>query len=103
MYAVIKSGGKQYRVVPGEVVHLEKLQHDLGDQIEFDRVLAIHDDQKVTIGRPLIEKARVLVTVVENGRAKKIRVLKFKRRKSYRVLRGHRQPFTAVKIDSIHV
>jgi len=102
MYAVIKSGGKQYRVALGEVVHLEKLHHNLGEQVEFDRVLAIHDDQKVTIGRPLIEKAKVLGTVVKNGRAKKIRVLKFKRRKSYRVLRGHRQPFTAVKIDSIH-
>ena len=101
MYAVIKTAGKQYRVAPGEVVRLDKMEEQVGDQVEFDKVLAIQHEDQYTIGRPTIDKARVLGTVVETGRAKKIRVLKFKRRKQYRVLRGHRQDFTAVKIDSI--
>ena len=101
MYAVIKTAGKQYRVTPGEIVRLDKMEEQVGDQVEFDKVLAIQDEEQHTIGRPTIDKARVLGTVVETGRAKKIRVLKFKRRKQYRVLRGHRQDFTAVKIDAI--
>lgn len=101
MYAVIKTAGKQYRVSPGEVVRLDKMEQQVGDQVEFDKVLAVQDEEQYTIGRPTIDKARVLGTVVETGRAKKIRVLRFKRRKQYRVLRGHRQDFTAVKIDAI--
>lgn len=101
MYAVIKTDGKQYRVAPGEVVRLDKMEEQVGDQVEFDKVLAIQDEDQRTIGRPTIDKAKVLGTVVEIGRAKKIRVLKFKRRKQYRVLRGHRQYYTAVKIDAI--
>lgn len=101
MYAVIQTAGKQYRVSPGEIVRLDKMEQQVGDPVEFDKVLAIQDEEQYTIGRPTIDKARVLGTVVETGRAKKIRVLKFKRRKQYRVLRGHRQDFTAVKIDAI--
>ena len=101
MYAVIKTAGKQYRVAPGEVVRLDRMDEQVGDRVEFDKVLAIQDEEQYTIGRPTIDQARVLGTVVETGRAKKIRVLKFKRRKQYRVLRGHRQDFTAVKIDAI--
>ena len=101
MYAVIKTAGKQYRVAPGEVVRLDRMEEQVGDRVEFDKVLAIQDEEQYTIGRPTIDKARVLGTVVQTGRAKKIRVLKFKRRKQYRVLRGHRQDFTAVKIDAI--
>ncbi len=101
MYAVIQTAGKQYRVSPGEVVRLDKMEQQVGDPVEFDKVLAIQDEEQYTIGRPTIDQARVLGTVVETGRAKKIRVLKFKRRKQYRVLRGHRQDFTAVKIDAI--
>ncbi len=101
MYAVIQTAGKQYRVAPGEVVRLDKMEEQVGDQVEFDKVLAIQDEEQYTIGRPTIDEARVVGTVVEIGRAKKIRVLKFKRRKQYRVLRGHRQAFTAVKIDAI--
>lgn len=101
MYAVIKTAGKQYRVSPGEVVRLDRMEEQVGDQVEFDKVLAIQDEEQHTIGRPTIDNAKVLGTVVETGRAKKIRVLKFKRRKQYRVLRGHRQDFTAVKIDAI--
>ena len=101
MYAVIQTAGKQYRVTPGEIVRLDKMEEQVGDRVEFDKVLAIQDEEQYTIGRPTIDKARVLGTVVQTGRAKKIRVLKFKRRKQYRVLRGHRQDFTAVKIDAI--
>jgi len=101
MYAVIQTAGKQYRVSPGEIVRLDKMEQQVGDPVEFDKVLAIQDEEQYTIGRPTIDRARVLGTVVETGRAKKIRVLKFKRRKQYRVLRGHRQDFTAVKIDDI--
>lgn len=101
MYAVIKTDGKQYRVAPGEVVRLDRMDEQVGDRVEFDKVLAIQDEEQYTIGRPTIDKAKVLGTVVETGRAKKIRVLKFKRRKQYRILRGHRQAFTAVKIDAI--
>lgn len=101
MYAVIKTAGKQYRVAPGEVVRLDRMEEQVGDRVEFDKVLAIQDEEQYTIGRPTIDKAKVLGTVVETGRDKKIRVLKFKRRKQYRVLRGHRQAFTAVKIDAI--
>lgn len=101
MYAVIQTAGKQYRVSPGDVVRLDKMEQQVGDPVEFDRVLAIQDEEQHTIGRPTIDNAKVLGTVVENGRARKIRVLKFKRRKQYRVLRGHRQAFTAVKIYAI--
>ena len=101
MYAVIQTAGKQYRVVPGEVIRLDKMEQQVGDPVEFDKVLAIQDEERHTIGRPTIDNAKVLGTVVETGRAKKIRVLKFKRRKQYRVLRGHRQAFTSVKIDAI--
>ena len=82
MYAVIKTDGKQYRVSPGEVIRLDKMEEQVGDQVEFDKVLAIQDEEQHTIGRPTIDHARVLGTVVETGRAKKIRVLKFKRRKA---------------------
>jgi large subunit ribosomal protein L21 len=101
MYAVIKTAGKQFKVAPGEVVRLDKMEQQVGDRVEFDNVLAIQDKEQFTIGRPTIDNAKVLGTVVETGRAKKIRVLKFKRRKQYRILRGHRQAFTAVKIDAI--
>ena len=102
MYAVIKTAGKQYRVAPGDVVRLDKLNQEVGDPVEFDNVLVIQDEEKAVIGQPLVEKARVVGTVVETGRARKIKVLKFKRRKQYRVQRGHRQPYTAVKIEAIH-
>lgn len=102
MYAIIKTAGKQYRVAPGDVVRLDKLQQEVGAPVEFDHVLVIQDEEKAAIGQPLVEKARVVGTVVETGRARKIKVLKFKRRKQYRVRRGHRQPYTDVRIEAIH-
>jgi large subunit ribosomal protein L21 len=101
MYAVIKSGGKQYKVIPGRVVRVERLKLDKGNKVEFDRVLAVHDDQTTTLGDPVVQNAKVIGTVLENGKAKKVIVFKYKRKKQYRVKRGHRQPYTAVQIDEI--
>jgi large subunit ribosomal protein L21 len=101
MYAVFESGGKQYKVVPGEVVRLEKLNLEKGATVEFDKVLAISKDEEIQVGKPVVENARVVGTVVENGKAKKVIVFKYKRKKQYRVKRGHRQPYTAVQISEI--
>jgi large subunit ribosomal protein L21 len=100
-YAIIRTGGKQYRVSAGDVVHVPSLaDKNAGDAVEFE-VLAAGDDQGVRIGQPLVEGTRVTGTVVKNGRAPKIIVFKFKRRKQFKRKQGHRQGFTTVKIDSI--
>lgn len=101
MYAVIQTGGKQYRVQPGETVMVEKLPGSLGDTIEFSDVLMLSGDDNVTVGRPLIEGAKVTGEIVEHGRGKKLVVYKFKRRKDYRRRNGHRQDFTVVKINDV--
>jgi len=101
MYAVIKAGGKQYKVSPGDVVRVEKLGQEAGTTVEFDQVLAINNDQNLVVGSPLVANARVSGTVVETGKAKKVLIFKYKRKKQYKVFRGHRQRFTAVKIDAI--
>ena len=101
MYAVIKSGGKQYKVAPGRVVRVEKLNLEKGSKVEFDTVLAVNNDQQTTLGDPVVQNAKVIGTVVECGKAKKVIIFKYKRKKQYRVKRGHRQPYTAVQIDEI--
>lgn len=101
MYAVINSGGKQYRVQPGETLRLEKLIGDVGSPVSFDRILLFSNGESLKIGQPLVEGAAVKAHIVEQDRAKKIIVFKYKRRKRYRRKQGHRQSFTAVKIDSI--
>jgi large subunit ribosomal protein L21 len=101
MYAVISSGGKQYKVEQGEIVRVEKLSGDIGAPVSFDKVLMISDDEKAKIGTPVLENATVQGHIVEQGKAKKIIVFKYKRRKRYRRKQGHRQSFTAVQIDSI--
>jgi large subunit ribosomal protein L21 len=101
MYAVIKSGGKQYKVSPGDIVRVEKLEKEAGATVEFGEVLALNNDQDLVVGSPLVANARVSGTVVETGKAKKVLIFKYKRKKQYKVLRGHRQRFTAVKIDAI--
>ena len=101
MYAVIKSGGKQYKVSPGDVVRIEKLETEPGATVEFGEVLALNNDQKLVVGSPLVANASVSATVVETGKAKKVLIFKYKRKKQYKVFRGHRQRFTAVKIDAI--
>jgi large subunit ribosomal protein L21 len=101
MYAVVNTGGKQYKVQAGDVLRVEKLPGDVGSPVTFDKVLMVADGEDVTIGQPVLEKASVKGTIVEQGRAKKIIVFKYKRRKRFRRKQGHRQAFTAVKIDSI--
>lgn len=101
MYAVIKTGGKQYRVQAGQLLKIEKLEHELGAQITFDEVLLVGQDDQVTIGEPLIKKAKVTAEVVLQGRHPKIRIIKFKRRKHHMKTMGHRQWFTQVRITGI--
>jgi large subunit ribosomal protein L21 len=99
-YAIIRTGGKQFRVAPGEVVRVPSLaDKNEGDQVEFD-VLVAGGDDGVRIGTPTVEGARVTGTVVKQGRGPKIIVFKFKRRKQFKRKKGHRQGYTAVKIDS---
>lgn len=101
MYAVIKTGGKQYRVAQGETLKLEKLEAAPGQEVEFDKVLLIQSDDGLKVGKPYIEGGKVMATVESNGRHKKINILKFKRRKQYLKRMGHRQHYTEVKITGI--
>jgi large subunit ribosomal protein L21 len=103
MYAVIKTGGKQYKVQEGDTLRVEKLEGTEGGEIEFNDVLMFSDGENVTLGQPAIEDAIVKGHILEQGKGKKVLIFKFKRRKGYRNLRGHRQQYTAVKIDSIQV
>lgn len=101
MYAVVKTGGKQYKVQEGDVLRVEKLPGEVGSEVVFDQVLLLADGETVDIGTPMLESAAVKGHIVEQDRAKKVLVFKYKRRKRYRRKQGHRQPFTAVRIDSI--
>lgn len=102
MYAVIQTGGKQYRVKPGDKVMVEKLTGSLGDKVEFGEVLLLSSGDSVSVGTPLIQGARVTGEIVEQGRlGDKLIVFKFKRRKNYRLKRGHRQEYTAIKINEV--
>ena len=101
MYAVIQTGGKQYRVEPGQTLSVEKLPGDAGDEVNFDDVLLISDEAKVAVGRPLVSGAKVTASIVEQGKDKKVTVFKFQRRKNYRRRYGHRQLFTSIKINEV--
>jgi large subunit ribosomal protein L21 len=101
MYAVIQTGGKQYRVAPGQDVQIEKLPGVVGDAVTFDQVLLTSDGEAVRVGQPLVESSKVLGRILRQAKAKKVMVVKFKRRKDYRRKRGHRQPFTLVRIETI--
>lgn len=101
MYAVVATGGKQYKVREGDIVKIEKLPGDIGSEVAFDRVLMMGDGENVTIGDPLVAQAEVKGHIVGQGKAKKIIVFKYKRRKRYRRKQGHRQQYTAVQIDQI--
>ena len=100
MYAVIATGGKQYKVEPGQVLRLEKLEGQVGDKLELKPVLMVGGEGEPKIGRPHVD-GQVAAEIIEQGKARKILVFKKKRRKGYRVKRGHRQPFTAVRIEAI--
>jgi large subunit ribosomal protein L21 len=101
MYAVIQTGGKQYRVMPGQDIQIEKLPGAVGDAVTFDQVLLTSDGEAVRVGQPLVESSKVLGRILRQAKAKKVMVVKFKRRKDYRRKRGHRQPFTLVRIETI--
>lgn len=103
MYAVIRTGGKQYRVSSGEKVKVEQLAADVGSQITIDQVLMVADGDSVTIGTPLVKGAKVQATVVNHGRADKVRIFKMKRRKNSRKQQGHRQNYTEIQVDKIAV
>ncbi len=100
-YAVIRTGGKQYRVAPGEVLRIESLKGEPGSQVQFSEVLLTSSGGTVQVGRPTVAGASVTARIVEHGKEQKIIVFKKKRRKGYRRKQGHRQPFTAVRIQSI--
>jgi large subunit ribosomal protein L21 len=101
MYAVVNTGGKQYKVQKGETLRIEKIPGEVGSQVTFDKVLMVADGENVRVGQPLLEKAAVLASIVEQDKAKKIIIFKYKRRKRYRRKQGHRQPYTAIRIDGI--
>lgn len=101
MYAVVATGGKQYKVQEGEILRVEKLGGEVGEAVSFDQVLMVSNGETVQIGTPVLEGVSVQGKIVEQGKVKKILVFKYKRRKSYRRTAGHRQPFTAVRIDQI--
>lgn len=101
MYAVIKTGGKQYKVAAGDKLKVEKLVGDVGSKVVIDKVLLIADGENTTIGAPLVAGAKVNATVVSHGRADKVMIFKFRRRKHYRKTQGHRQSFTEIQIGEI--
>jgi large subunit ribosomal protein L21 len=101
MYAVIVSGGKQHRVEEGETLKLEKLNIEVGASVDFDRVLLVANGEDVKIGAPVVEGAKVSAEIIAHGRGKKVRIMKFKRRKHHMKQMGHRQWFTEVKITGI--
>jgi len=101
MYAIIQTGGKQYKVTEGSVLKVEKLNAEPGDRLTLDQVLMISDDNSVKVGNPLVPNAQVTAVVIEQGREKKVVVYKYKRRKNYRRKQGHRQPYTKIKVEKI--
>jgi large subunit ribosomal protein L21 len=101
MYAVIQTGGKQYRVEPGEELRVEKLNGEVGDEVWFDSVLLVSKDDKVKVGKPVLKKAKVRAQITRQGRGPKIVVFKYRKRKGYRKKQGHRQDYTGVRITQI--
>ncbi|NLD35567.1 MAG: 50S ribosomal protein L21 [Desulfatiglans sp.] len=101
MYAVIQTGGKQYRVAPGDMLKIEKLEGNIGDSVAFDKVLFTSDGDNVNLGKPYLEGAKVYGKIMRQAKDKKVIVFKYKRRKNYRKKQGHRQCFTQIKIDNI--
>ena len=101
MYAVIKSGGKQYKVAAGEKLKIEQIPSQIGEKISLDQVLMVSQGDKVSVGSPLVNGAVVSATVLAHGRADKVKIFKMRRRKHYQKRQGHRQNFTEVMIDEI--
>ena len=101
MYAVIKTGGKQYKVAPGEKLKVEQIPAEVGAQVVLDQVLLVGDESSVRLGQPIVAGATVTATVLGHGRGDKVKIFKMRRRKHYQKHQGHRQGFTELKIDGI--
>ena len=101
MYAVIKTGGKQYRVASGETLKIETIPGEVGSPVVLDKVLMVADGDKLSVGKPLLDGASVKATIVSHGRGDKVRIFKMRRRKHYQKHQGHRQNFTEIRIDGI--
>jgi large subunit ribosomal protein L21 len=102
VYAIVKTGGKQYRVETGATVYVERLATPVGETVTLEEVLLVSNDDGVRLGSPRVDKASVVGTVVDQGRDRKVRVFKYRKRKHYRRTRGHRQGYTALRIDAIN-
>ncbi len=102
MYAIIETGGKQYKVNTGDIVFIEKLEAAENDEVKFDQVVALHNDKELKVGAPYIKGASVEATVLKNGKGKKINILTYKPKKGVMRRKGHRQPYTKVQIGAIH-
>ncbi len=103
MYAIVRTGGKQYQVSKGDKLRIEKIDGSIGESVELSDVLMLVDDENIKVGTPVVENARVEATIEEQGKAKKVIVFKKKRRKGYRLKNGHRQSYTAISINEIIV
>ena len=101
MYAVVVTGGKQYKVEEGNTIFVEKLEAEVGSTVELDKVLAVSKDGEIKVGKPVVEGAKVVAKVVTQDKAKKIIVFKYKPKKDYRKKQGHRQPYTKLVIEKI--
>lgn len=101
MYAIVNTGGKQYKVCAGDVLRVEKIPGEIGSPVSFDNVLMFSDGEQISVGQPILDNVKVNGHIVDQGKAKKIIVFKYKKRKRYRRKQGHRQQYTEVKIDSI--
>ena len=101
MYAVVKTGGKQYRVAPGEKLKVERIVADVGAEVTLDQVLMVAEGESVRVGQPIVAGAAVKATVVAQGRGDKVKIFKMRRRKHYQKHQGHRQSYTELRIDSI--
>ena len=103
MYAILETGGKQYKVQEGEALNVEKLDAEAGEVVEITKVLALVNEEGISVGKPYVEGAKVVLKVVDQGKGKKIIVFKYKPKKKYRKKQGHRQPYTRVVVDKIIV
>jgi len=103
VYAVVETGGKQYKVSAGDVIDVEKVLYEVGERIELDRVLLVADGDEVRVGQPTVEGAKVLATVVGHGKDKKVIIFKYMPKERYRRKKGHRQSYTQLKIEQIIV
>jgi len=101
MYAIFRSGGRQYEARPGHVVKIEKISGKVGESVTLDEVLLFSDGDQVRVGQPMVEGVRVQATIITQGRLPKIVIFKHKRRKDYRKRQGHRQPYTAMRVENI--